>query len=337
MLFLPEAAGPSEPVAATIDRRPGSVRRTSSIDTARPDGFRGDLVMTARARDLRTAPDTTSVVIDQVDLSLRVDSANRQVLSIASSPALPDLDQLVGCAVGPGFRSRVNAACPGEREGRHPAPSVVGRPPGCRPGLRVLAAAGRSARSDSPAFQRRGRKHLGPDPADGHPGRPLRRVGPRRHPDGDTRSARPVRCRCRRDHPPRRFERRDDRLAWHAMPPLPPHAMRRRRRLDVMGPGGPGETHHFDAHFRDSHMDQDGGKVGRARVRRSRWSTSPGAVSSRSVPRPAYSRGWSAPGRWPAPGGCPACPSQRSRTRVRREFTGVLDLHPPQRHLAGAR
>ena len=34
MLFLPEAGGPSQPVPATIDRRPGSVRRTSTIDTA---------------------------------------------------------------------------------------------------------------------------------------------------------------------------------------------------------------------------------------------------------------------------------------------------------------
>ncbi len=116
MLFLPEAGGPSEPVSATIDRRPGSVRRTSTIDTARPDGFRGDLVVTARARDLRTASDATPVVIDQVDLSLRVDGTNRQVLSIASSPELPGLDQLVGCPVGPGFRSRANEACPGERE-----------------------------------------------------------------------------------------------------------------------------------------------------------------------------------------------------------------------------
>ena len=54
------------------------------------------------------------------------------------------------------------------------------------------------------------------------------------------------------------LERDDDPLAWHAMPPLPPHAMRRRRRLDVLGPSEPGEPDRFDAHFRDSHMDQDG-------------------------------------------------------------------------------
>ena len=72
--------------------------------------------MIARARDLRTDSDATSVVIDQVDLSLRVDGSNRQILSIDASPAHPGLDQLIGCPVGPGFRSRVNEACPGERE-----------------------------------------------------------------------------------------------------------------------------------------------------------------------------------------------------------------------------
>ncbi|HEX3979817.1 MAG TPA: hypothetical protein VHW93_01260, partial [Acidimicrobiales bacterium] len=116
MLFLPEAAGPSHPVSATIDRRFGSVRRTSTIDTARPDGFQGDLVITATARDLRTASNGASVVIDQVDLSLRVDGSSRRVLSIASSPTQPGLERLVGCPVGPGFRSRVNEVCPGQRQ-----------------------------------------------------------------------------------------------------------------------------------------------------------------------------------------------------------------------------
>jgi hypothetical protein len=54
------------------------------------------------------------------------------------------------------------------------------------------------------------------------------------------------------------LERDDDPLAWHVMPSLPPHAMRRRRRLDVTGPGGGVEAHRFDAHFRDSHVDQEG-------------------------------------------------------------------------------
>ena len=119
------------------------------------------------------------------------------------------------------------------------------------------------------------------------------------------------------------LERHDDPLAWHATPPLPPHAMRRRRRLDVMGPGGSGEAHRFDAHFRDSHMDQDaaewvvheysttgafdmaGGRVldigAKAHVLP--WMECPGALSSAER--------------------LSGMPIAELRTRVRREFTGT--------------
>lgn len=256
MLFLPEAGGPSEPVPATIDRRPGSVRRTSTIDTARPDGFQGDLVMTARARDLRTTSDTTSVVTTQVDLSLRVESSNRQVLSVASSPALPGLDQLVGYPVGPGFRSRVNEACPGEREagtllhlllddlpgaalvsGYSPQRAGALDQPRRRPEGTVGGTSGLAQMLETQDDLCAGWAH------DGTLMVTIRSTGEIPVSTGP---------------PAPSLDRQDDPLAWHAMPLLPPHAMRRRRRLDVVGPGGSAEVHRFDAHFRDSHMDQDG-------------------------------------------------------------------------------
>ena len=48
--------------------------------------------------------------------------------------------------------------------------------------------------------------------------------------------------------------RDDDPLAWHELPPIPPHGMRRHRRLDLTL----GETLGVDAFFRDSHVDPDG-------------------------------------------------------------------------------
>jgi hypothetical protein len=321
MLFLPEAGGPSDPVPATIDRGPGSVRRTSSIDTARPDGFRGDLVMTARARDLRTAPDATPVVIDQVDLSLRVDGSSRQVLSITSSPALPGLDQLVGCVVGPGFRSRVNEACPGEREHGTLLHLLLDDLPGAA--LVSGYAAQRAGALDQP----------------------------RRRPEGDVgntsglagmmasqddlcagwahEATLMVTVRSTGEipvstgPPAPSLDRDDDPLAWHPMPTLPPHAMRRRRRLDVVGPDGPGDAHRFDAHFRDSHMDGDGAErvvheysatgafdvvggrvldIG-ARAHVLPWMECPGAVASAER--------------------LSGMPIAELRTRVRREFTGT--------------
>jgi hypothetical protein len=54
------------------------------------------------------------------------------------------------------------------------------------------------------------------------------------------------------------LERAGDDLSWHAMDPLPPHGMRRRRRLDVLGPEAPGGPVRIDVHFRDSHADGGG-------------------------------------------------------------------------------
>jgi hypothetical protein len=256
VLFLPEAAGPSDPVPATVDRRSGSIRRTSTIDTARPDGFRGDLVITARARDLRTDPHHTPEVIDQVDLSLRVDSRSRQVLSISASPSRVGLDRLLGCPVGPGFRSRIEDACPGEREAGTLLHLLLDDLPGA-----VLVsgyAAQRAGVLDQP------RRRADAD-VDGSPGLARMMASQDDLCAGWAHDATlMVTVRARDEIPVSQgppapdLERGDDPWAWHTMPPLPPHAMRRRRRLDVMGPGGSGRAGRFDAHFRDSHSDQDG-------------------------------------------------------------------------------
>jgi len=321
MLFLPDSGGPSEPVPATIDRRPGSVRRTSTIDTARPDGFRGDLVMTARARDLVTDPDALSVVINQADLSLRVDGSNRQVVSIASSPALPGLDHLVGCPVGPGFRSRLNEVCPGEREAGTLLHLLLDDLPGAA--LVSGYSAQRAGALDQPrrrpgggAGGSSGLARIMADQADlcaGWAGDGTLMVTVRSTGEIPVSTGPPAPS----------LERPDDPLAWHPMPNLPPHAMRRRRRLDVVDPGRPGEAHRFDAHFRDSHVDQDGAEwvvheytatggfdmvsglvldIG-AEVHVLPWMECPGAVASA--------------------GRLSGMPIAELRTRVRRELTGT--------------
>jgi hypothetical protein len=49
--------------------------------------------------------------------------------------------------------------------------------------------------------------------------------------------------------------REGDPLGWHAHGPLPPHAMRRRRRIDVWRDD---DLAHVEAFFRDSHAASDG-------------------------------------------------------------------------------
>ena len=320
MLFLPEAGGPSESVPATIDRRPDSVRRTSSIDTARPDGFSGELVMTARARDLRTAADATSVVINQVDLWLRVDGANRQVLSIGSSPALPGLDQLVGYPVGPGFRARVNEVCPGEREAGTLLHLLLDDLPGAA--LVSGYSAQRAGALDQPGRRPQGDventsglAQLMASQADlcagwAHDATLMVTV----------RSAGEIPVST--GPPAPSLERQDDPLAWHAMPSLPPHAMRRRRRLDVLGPGGPGETYRFDAHFRDSHMDQDAAEwVVHEYSATGAFDFVGGLVLD--VGAVAHVLPWmECPGAVASAERLSGMPIAELRTRVRREFTG---------------
>ena len=269
MELLPEAVGPHDPATVTPPRSPGSIRRTSSIDTSRPDGIRGDLVVVARARDLRTdptretpagstAPDGT--VLGHVELRLRLRGMTREIISIDATPASAavGLESLVGLAVGPGFRARVDEALPGEHltgslrylllDDLPGAALVSGyamqragifdSPPDARPSpeadrMTGVMASIQLANEDLCAGWARDSAMMVAVRATGVIPTPM---GP----------SAPV------------LELPGDPLAWHAMDPLTPHAMRRRRRLDVVAGDRPGATHLLDVHFRDSHVDADG-------------------------------------------------------------------------------
>jgi hypothetical protein len=119
------------------------------------------------------------------------------------------------------------------------------------------------------------------------------------------------------------LERHDDPLAWHAMPPLPPHAMRRRRRLDVVEPGGSEKAHRFDAHFRDSHMDQDGAEwVVHEYSATGAFDTVGGRVID--IGAEAHVLPWmECPGAVASAERLSGMPIAELRTRVRRELTGT--------------
>ncbi len=320
MLFLPEAAGPRDPVPTTVQRRPGSIRRTSSIDTARPDGFGGELAVVARGRDLLTDSETTTSVVGEVEIVARLDGSNRRLLSIGSSQMQAGLDHLVGLQVGPGFRSKVNRIFPGEHEAGSlfhillddlPVATLVSgyaaqragvfdrpRKPQVLPRTPPASAPIATAQDDLCA----GWAH------DGTMMVTIRSTGQIPVPMGP---------------PAPSLERDDDPMAWHTMDPLGPHAMRRRRRLEVWAVGDPERTHRLDGHFRDSHMDpiegesvvheysvtgaidMDAGRVVdiSARAHVLPWMECPAAVSSAER--------------------LSGLPIAELRSRVRREFTGT--------------
>ena len=254
MVFLPEAAGPHDPVRTTVRRGPSSVRRTSSIDTTRPDGLAGDSVVVARARDLRTGPDLVGSIVAETELRARIDGASRQLVEIAATPTTPGLDQLLGFLVGPGFRAKVNELLPEEQQAGTLLHLLLDDLPGAT--LVSGYALQRAGTFRRPRDAQSGGGRDLPDLARmmaaqddlcagwAHEGSmmvSIRQTGEIPVPTGPPA---PV------------LESIDDPLAWHPMEPLPPHGMRRRRRLDVTAPAGTDDRYGIDAHFRDSHVDE---------------------------------------------------------------------------------
>jgi hypothetical protein len=326
MLFLPEAAGPHDPVLATMPRRPGSIRRTSSIDTSRPDGFEGDMTVVARARDLRTDSESKATVVGETEIVARLDGSNRRVLSIRSSPEREGLDQLVGLHVGPGFRGRVDKIFPGEQETGSLFHLLLDDMVG------ALLVSGYGA-------QRAGQFERPREPVvlDESPKEPRRADLAKATLAQDDLCAgwaregtMMVTIRATGEipvalgPPAPLIEREDDPIGWHAMEPLAPHAMRRRRCLDVAIVTDDERTHDIAGHFRDSHMDPTDGEsvvheytvtggidvdAGRiveisARAHVLPWMECPGAVASAER--------------------LSGLPVSEVRGRVRREFSGTL-------------
>jgi hypothetical protein len=250
----PLVAGPHAPATATPPRSPGSVRRTTSIDTVRPAGPDGALVVDARGRDLRTDDDGAdpAEVLGDVVLALRLQPAGHALADIRVDAAgghddrLPDLRPLVGARVGPGFRRLLDQTLPAERDRGSLLYSLLDDLVGA-----VLVSGYALLHAD--ALPRR----------DGLVDAMVARLGDRCAGwalDGGFIADLRDTGRVATPHGPPAPALRsldDDTQAWHAMAPLPADTTRRRRRLDVLAPG-PRGLHAVDAHLRDSHVDGDG-------------------------------------------------------------------------------
>ena len=257
MEFLPEAAGPHDPIRVTVTRPEGSVRRTTNIDTTRPDGLRADAHVDGRARDLRTNPDGTSEVVGEAWLRATV-SPTQKLLSITTSPDVPALGQLVGASVGSGFRSRVNEVVTDECGDGSLLYLLLDDLPGAT--LVSGYVLHRAGLLDDP-------------PIDAAPGETPKRPPPNLGRLGDLcagwaqdatmmvriRETGSIPVPIGPDAPV--LERDGDPWSWHAMATLPPHSVRRRRRLDLVAPATPDGTHRIDLHFRDSHTGEDGNET----------------------------------------------------------------------------
>lgn len=233
------ATGPRDPVRETPPRRPGSVRRTTTVDQRFGDvGGRNRVV--GLGRDLRTHDDDTAEVIDTARVDAVVSGAGI-VLELASDPPLPPLHELLGAPVQKGLRARVEALVPDEVS----AGTVSHQLLDDLPMAQLIASYGTSR--ERPDFR------LPPESAERladicagwvRGGTMLFHLGDTGIfpiPVGPVAPA---------------LDTRDDRLAWHELPALEPRTVRRRRRLDV-SPRADGGFE-VDVHFRDSHLGADG-------------------------------------------------------------------------------
>jgi len=231
--------GPKAPVDAPPRRPAGSVRRTSTIDSMRPDGLDGDVQVVARARDLLTTVEGEARVL-AADGYDAVISPDRHLLHIDHPDAR--LAELHAVSTASGFRARAIAAVPDEAERSTllnlllddltGANLVAGYAMQRHPSwtTRTIPVEHFASVTDLCAGWASGATILVAVEADG-------RV--------PTPTTAPVALEPDADDP----------LAWHDRPALPPGSMRRARRLDVVaGVDGLG----FDVHFRDSYVDRDG-------------------------------------------------------------------------------
>lgn len=100
-----------EPAGYAPPRRPGSIRRTSSLDLTWPQGRQGPLLLQGRARDALTSTSTESEKVvpriareDTLELLLGTD---RSIRRLESSADLPEFQQFVGARWGGEIRNGI--------------------------------------------------------------------------------------------------------------------------------------------------------------------------------------------------------------------------------------
>jgi Protein of unknown function (DUF2889) len=230
--------GPQRPATETPDRRPGSTRRTSSIDVVRREGIAGPVEIIGRARDLATDADGTARVVGRQLLTATLEPT-LQLATLESEPTEPALAGLIGRTVAAGFRAAAVAAVPDARRDATllylllddlPVATLVSGYALQRAGLIPDIARERLAPTvDLCSGWRAGGTLMQEVDASGAPPMTFGPVAPR-------------------------LERPDDPDAWHELPVPPPRTVRRRRRIDATIDDG---VLRVDAMFRDSHFDDD--------------------------------------------------------------------------------
>jgi hypothetical protein len=229
------------PAFSTPPRRPASIRRTTTHDSTRPDGLDGPVHLVARGRDLITAADGRTAVVDAAGLELVANSSiEGRILDISVDPEVAGIESLVGASAFAGFRRAAGELVPDDRgSGSVRFQILDDLPTSLMLSGRVLRAAGLGL-----GVPMKPGKPANVDMCAGwiDDGVAVRGYGDKGPPLFPAPASPPV-------------EPQDDPLGWHEHPGAVLHSTRRRRRLDLWSDG---ELARIDCFFRDSHFDGDG-------------------------------------------------------------------------------
>src|ERR1700753_1673514 len=108
--YLNPHHAPHNPPSGSPGRRPGSVRRTTTVDALRPNELDQRLTLTGRGRDLITRPDGTTEVAATASSHTECAYPGGPVIqSVATEPEVSGLDTLIGRIASTGFRAAIDA------------------------------------------------------------------------------------------------------------------------------------------------------------------------------------------------------------------------------------
>jgi len=238
---------PTGPVDATPPRRPGSIRRTTSIDMTWDDGLGTTLTLAGRGRDLLTERDGSVNIVadDRVAVTVTPERRIERLVLEDAAGRSRIVDELAGAGAMGGFRNAVAEHLPDVLAERSPSSLLIDDVPGAT----LISGFAFSRWKPIPLLVESGREAgLTRDMTGICTGFQPGSSG--LAPDGSSRWN-------HRTRPVRLLAEDADPHAWHEIIEPAGISMRRLRRIDVWTDG---ERIHVDSMFQDSSTTPDGGR-----------------------------------------------------------------------------
>lgn len=233
------------PMNGTPARRPGSIRRTSSLDVLRTAEAPLDVQVRGAARDLLTATDGTTMEVDSASLTAHVDASDSyRLLALQTAPSRT-WEGVIGQSAMGGFRGRMAALAPDVVKADSALHTLLDDVPvgilvsgqtlltGVRPG-HMIGMGYQPIENQCAGFVTGGTLMSG-----FKNGQSIENTGPNVEPLPDPQ----------------------DPIGWHHLEALPRFGMRRIRRLDAWRGADPHRVE-IDAAFRDFHIRADDVAIG---------------------------------------------------------------------------